>query len=110
MIAAALVNLVYAWTLPPTLPWAIFPIFFYALGCAMAMPSFSLIVLDMFPTRRGMAASLQGFISGIVNAIVAGIISPAVSHSPHWLATGMFVLMLGGLLCWVGYRRLQTRR
>ena len=110
MIAAALVNLIYAWTLPPSLPWVIVPIFFYALGCSMAMPSFSLIVLDMFPTRRGMATSLQGFISGIVNAIVAGIISPAVSQSPHWLATGMFVLMLGGLLCWVGYRRLQTRR
>jgi DHA1 family bicyclomycin/chloramphenicol resistance-like MFS transporter len=36
----------------------------YGIGFAMAMPSITLITLDLFPTRRGMAASLQGFVSG----------------------------------------------
>lgn len=107
MCAAALVNLAYNLLMPPQLPWAIIPIFFYALGSAMAMPTISLRVLDLFPTRRGMAASLMGFVSGIVNTVVAGVISPAVSHSPKWLAVAMAAILAGGLLCWMGYLRLS---
>ena len=110
MVLAASVNLIYAFTFEPSVPWAIIPLFFYAIGSAMAMPSLSLIVLDMFPTRRGMAASLQGFVSGIINAMVAGLLSPAVSHSPKWLAIAMVLLMLTGLGCWLGYRWLQIRQ
>jgi len=109
MVVAASVNLVYAFAFEPSVPWAIIPLFFYAVGSAMAMPSLSLIVLDMFPTRRGMAASLQGFVSGIVNAVVAGLVSPAVSHSPKWLAITMVLLMAAGLVCWLAYRRLQPK-
>ena len=109
MVVAASVNLVYAFAFEPSVPWAIIPLFFYAVGSAMAMPSLSLIVLDMFPTRRGMAASLQGFVSGIVNAVVAGLVSPAVSHSPKWLAITMVLLMSAGLVCWLAYRRLQPK-
>ena len=109
MIIAAIVNLIYAFTVEPSVPWAIIPLFFYAIGSAMAMPSLSLIVLDMFPTRRGMAASLQGFVSGLTNALTAGVLSPAVSHSPKLLAIAMLSLMLMGLGCWVGYRKLQTK-
>ena len=109
MVVAASVNLVYAFAFEPSVPWAIIPLFFYAIGSAMAMPSLSLIVLDMFPTRRGMAASLQGFVSGIVNAVVAGLVSPAVSHSPKWLAITMVLLMSAGLVCWLAYRRLQPK-
>ena len=107
MCAAALVNIVYSLLLSPSVPWAIVPIFFYAIGSAMAMPSISLRVLDLFPTRRGMAASLMGFVSGILNTIVAGIISPAVSHSPIWLALTMAAILASGLLCWVVYLRMS---
>lgn len=107
MCAAALVNLVYSLSFPPQLPWAVIPIFFYALGSAVAMPTISLRVLDLFPTRRGMAASLMGFVSGIVNTIVAGVVSPAVSFSPKWLAVAMAGILLSGLLCWMGYLRLS---
>jgi MFS transporter, DHA1 family, multidrug resistance protein len=107
MCAAALVNIIYSLLLPPSVPWAIVPIFFYAIGSAMAMPSISLRVLDLFPTRRGMAASLMGFVSGIINTVVAGIISPAVSHSPIWLALAMAAILASGLLCWVVYLRMS---
>jgi DHA1 family bicyclomycin/chloramphenicol resistance-like MFS transporter len=107
MFVAAFVNLAYVFFFESAVPWAIIPIFFYALGSSCAMPSISLIVLDMFPTRRGMAASLQGFISGIVNAVVAGVLSPAVSHSPRLLAAAMVGLMLSGLACWVTARKLS---
>ena len=75
MIAAAILNLIYVYFFTPSVPWAMVPIFIYAIGSALAMTSLTLSVLDMFPTRRGMAASLQGFISGIVNAVVGNISS-----------------------------------
>jgi DHA1 family bicyclomycin/chloramphenicol resistance-like MFS transporter len=103
MISAALVNLGYTLLFTPSLPWAVMPIFFYAIGSALAMPSVSLMSLDLFPARRGMAASLTGFVSGMVNAVTAGVISPAVSHSPKWLAIAMAGLMAGGLGCWLLY-------
>src|SRR4029453_6671862 len=106
MAVAAGVNLAYAFALPPAIPWAVIPIAIYGIGFAMAMPSISLISLDLFPTRRGMAASLQGFVSGMVNTLNAGIISPALSHSPRWLAVGMLAMTLAGLGTWLGYRRL----
>jgi DHA1 family bicyclomycin/chloramphenicol resistance-like MFS transporter len=105
MGAAALGNLAYAYAATPSLPWAVIPIMVYGIGFAMAMPSISLITLDLFPTRRGMGASLQGFVSGMVNVLIAGVISPAVSHDTHWLALGMAAILACGLACWLLYLR-----
>lgn len=105
MVLASAANLAYSFFFTPSVPWAVMPIYFYAIGSALAMPTISLMSLDMFPARRGMAASLQGFFSGMVNAVTAGLISPAVSHSPKWLAIGMILLMATGLLCWIASQR-----
>jgi MFS transporter, DHA1 family, multidrug resistance protein len=109
MALAALVNVIYVMVFPSALPWAVMPIFLFALGSAMAMPSISLIVLEMFPTRRGMASSLQSFVTGITNALTAGLLAPVVSHSPRWLAVAMVGLMLSGLVCWVMARKLSRK-
>jgi DHA1 family bicyclomycin/chloramphenicol resistance-like MFS transporter len=93
-------NLAYAFAFAPSLPWAVMPIFFYAIGSAMAMPTISLATLDLFPTRRGMAASLQGFVSGMVNTVTAGLIAPAVFHDTRWMAVAMAAMMLTGFACW----------
>jgi len=103
MGVSAAANLAYAFALPPSLPWAVMPIFFYALGSAMAMPTISLTTLDLFPTRRGMAASLQGFVSGMVNTITAGVIAPAVFHDPRWMAVAMVAMMATGFASWRVY-------
>lgn len=110
MATAALANLAYALLLPPSLPWAVIPIMVYGIGFAMAMPSVTLITLDLFPTRRGMAASLQGFVSGMVNVVTAGLISPAVSHDTRLLAVGMVTLMSLGLVSWLAFLKLSQRR
>jgi DHA1 family bicyclomycin/chloramphenicol resistance-like MFS transporter len=110
MVVAALGNFAYAMLLPPALPWAVIPIMIYGIGFAMAMPSVTLITLDLFPTRRGMAASLQGFVSGMVNVVNAGVISPALSHDTRLLAAGMVGLLAGGLVCWWLYKRSARRR
>lgn len=110
MGVSAAANLAYALFLPPSLPWSVMPIFFYAIGSAMAMPTISLSTLELFPTRRGMAASLQGFVSGMVNTITAGVIAPAVFHSPKAMAVAMAAMMATGFTCWRLYYRGTKRR
>ena len=110
MVVAAIVNAVYAFSAWPTIPWAVLPIMVYGVGFAMAMPSITLITLDLFPTRRGMAASLQGFISGMVNTLTAGVISPLLFHDPRLLATGMAAMLACGLACWTLYLRSARRK
>ncbi len=110
MVTAASVNLAYAFAMPPSIPWAVVPIMVYGIGFAMAMPSISLITLDLFPTRRGMAASLQGFVSGMVNTLTAGIIAPALFHDTRWLAIGMAAMLAGGLASWFAYLRMAQRK
>jgi DHA1 family bicyclomycin/chloramphenicol resistance-like MFS transporter len=100
MAVAAAINTVYAFAMTPSIPWAVLPLMVYGIGFAMAMPSISLITLDLFPTRRGMAASLQGFVSGMVNVLTAGVVSPLVWHSPRYLALGMLAMMLIGFTSW----------
>jgi MFS transporter, DHA1 family, multidrug resistance protein len=109
MLVAASINVAYAFTGKPSLPWAVIPIGFYAVGSALAFPSLSIMVMNLFPSRRGMATSLSGFITGMVNVLVAGLISPALSHSHLWLSIGMASLMVTGFACWYSYRRLTSR-
>ena len=110
MAAASLVNLVYAFAFAPALPWAMIPLAVFGVGFAMAMPSIALITLDLFPTRRGMASSLQGFISGMVNVLTAGVLSPLLWDHPRWLAIGMLGMMLVGFTCWRLYLRSSSVR
>jgi DHA1 family bicyclomycin/chloramphenicol resistance-like MFS transporter len=110
MATAASINLAYALASAPAIPWAVLPLALFGAGFAMAMPSISLITLDLFPTRRGMAASLQGFVSGMVNVVTAGVISPLLWDHPRWLALGMLAMMLGGLGSWRLYLRYARQR
>ena len=103
MGAAAAANLAYTFVAEPAIPWAVAPIMVYGIGFAMAMPSISLITLDLFPTRRGMAASLQGFVSGMVNTLVAGVVSPVLSHDTRLLAVGMAAMSAAGFVAWRVY-------
>ena len=110
MAAAAAANLAYTFLGHPSVPWAMVPIFFYGIGFAMANPSITIINLDLFPTRRGMAASLQGFVSGMVNTLTAGIISPALSVDLRALAVGMMSMMIVGWWSWRMYLRFDAAR
>jgi DHA1 family bicyclomycin/chloramphenicol resistance-like MFS transporter len=110
MAAAAAGNLAYSFLATPSIPWAILPIMVFGIGFAMAMPSISLITLDLFPTRRGMAASLQGFVSGMVNTLTAGVVSPLLWDDPRALALGMAAMMATGLASWLAYLRLTRHR
>ncbi|MCB1887851.1 MAG: multidrug effflux MFS transporter [Rhodocyclaceae bacterium] len=104
---ALVFNLVISVTRPPALPWslAFAPVFTF--GMALAMPALSLMALELFPERRGLAASCQGFLQMGINALVAGLLAPQVWHHPAGLAGASAVLAAtgGGLFLW-WWRRL----
>ena len=105
LFSAAAINLAYNLSFTPALPWAVLPIALYSTGMALAMPSITLLALDVFPLNRGLVSSLQGFVQTTLNAVVAGAISPLVSFSTGYLAIGMLTFLLLGRLAWVAYLR-----
>ena len=93
MIAAAIVNVALAALLPPGLPWSMLAIPPFTLGMAMAMPSMSLMGLDLFPERRGLASSCQSFLQMLMNSLAAGVLAPVLWGSTLTLALGMCGLL-----------------
>jgi DHA1 family bicyclomycin/chloramphenicol resistance-like MFS transporter len=69
----------------------------YTCGMSLAMPSLTLLALDLFPTRRGMAASCQSFLQMGVNALSAGMVVPLLWASPLTLGLGMSLFVALGL-------------
>jgi DHA1 family bicyclomycin/chloramphenicol resistance-like MFS transporter len=109
MFAAALVNLGYHALLPPALPWTVLPLMVYTIGMSLAMPTLTLIVLDLFPHNRGLAASLQVAQQSFFSGLAAGLLSPLVSDSGLELAQGMAALVACGAACWMAYAWLERR-
>ena len=64
------------------------------------VPVVTLLVLDLYPQRRGMASSLQAFVGSTANGVVAGVVAPLVMHSTLWLAVASLLMMGIGMLAW----------
>lgn len=109
MAAAALLNLILNLTLPPGVPQSLLHLFVFNLGLAMAMPSLTLLAVDLFPTRRGLVSSCQSFIQSSTNSLAAGTLAPLLWHSPLSLAWGMIGFLTLGGLCFSGYVLLHRR-
>jgi DHA1 family bicyclomycin/chloramphenicol resistance-like MFS transporter len=77
---------------------------------ALAMPSLTLLALDLFPKNRGLAASLLGFEHSFVAAIAAGAVSAMLSHSDIALALGMAGIASIGWFSWMLYLRLERHK
>lgn len=98
MLLAAVINMMQA-RLLPVLPFSVIaPVVLYALGMALTMPALSLLGLDQLPSHRGLASSLQSFIQMGTNAMVAGLVAPALFDTVEKLATGMLIFNITGLL------------
>lgn len=85
---ATVLNLVLNLSLPDSLSTRIPQLALYMLGMGVALPALTLRGLDMFPDRRGMAASCQGAIQTLVMAIAAGLVAPLIWGSSLTLAYG----------------------
>jgi DHA1 family bicyclomycin/chloramphenicol resistance-like MFS transporter len=81
--------------------WALIPIAVFAFGWALMVPVVTLLVLDLYPQRRGMASSLQAFVGSAANGVVAGVVAPLVMHSTVWLAVASLLVMGVGMLAWL---------
>ncbi len=104
MFSASIINVAYCAWFPPALPWSIICPMVYCCGMSLAMPSVTLMLLDLFPKNRGLVSSLQSFCQTMVGVVTAGVLVPVISQSPLWLALSMLVFLSIGFVCWRGYR------
>jgi DHA1 family bicyclomycin/chloramphenicol resistance-like MFS transporter len=105
MITAAAGNLLLSWWVPPGVPWSVTPVFVYFTGSALAMPSLTLMALDLFPSQRGLASSCQGFVQTTGNALATAVVAPLVWGSTLTLAAGEAVLLALGVTSYTLYLR-----
>jgi DHA1 family bicyclomycin/chloramphenicol resistance-like MFS transporter len=98
---AVLANIAYNLLVDaPTAPWAVLPMSLNAFGIALVFPIVTLAILDMYPRQRGGASSLQAFTALVSNAVIAGVLSPLLSHRGLHLALGAACFTLAGWLFW----------
>jgi MFS transporter, DHA1 family, multidrug resistance protein len=113
MAVSVAANLLLNLLVPPALPWCVLPVLVYFTGSALAMPSLTLMALDLFPAQRGLASSCQSFVQTTGNALTAALVAPLVWASTLTLAVGEgIVLALGwvAFLCYLGLTRTPAAR
>ena len=89
----------------PRFPWAVLPLPVLAFGIALVFPILTLAILDMHPRQRGAASSMQMFVGLLSHTMLAGVLSPLISHDALWLCLGSGALSLAAWLLWRDYLR-----
>lgn len=84
----------------PSVPWAVLPMMLNSFGIALVFPILTLAILDMYPRQRGSASSLQAFTGLVSNAVIAGVLSPLLSHAGIHLALGAATFTFLGWAFW----------
>jgi DHA1 family bicyclomycin/chloramphenicol resistance-like MFS transporter len=107
MAVAAVGNVIFNLLSPPMVPWSFAPILVYVIGMSTAMPSLTLLTLDLFPSKRGLAASCQGFISLGFNSLVSAFVALAWGSALSLAVTELLMLAVGVLtaLLYIGAMR-----
>jgi len=100
MLVVSVINVAANVLFTAHVAWAMVPITIFAFGWAVMMPVVTLLVLDLYPERRGMASSLQACIGSSANGLVAGVLAPLIMHSTVALAIASLGMMCIGLLAW----------
>jgi DHA1 family bicyclomycin/chloramphenicol resistance-like MFS transporter len=103
--AGALANVLICQFAPPFVAWNVAPILVFVTGSSLVAPTVMLSLLDLFPTMRGLASSLQGFVQFSVAGFVAGTVAPLLARSLPALAWGMVGFSLAGFAAWLIYQR-----
>ncbi len=95
-------NLLQAQWLSPQPVMVIGTVVVYAVGIALALPGLSILALDCFPKRRGMASAMQSFLQMGASALVASLAVPFLKNSLSHFALGQLAfVLLAALLWWV---------
>lgn len=105
MALASIANVVQGNLLPVQAVTVIAPLVLYAFGLSLSIPSLSLLALEYFPRNRGMASAVQSFVQTGTNALVAGLLVPAVTHGVAAMAVATAVLQAAGWVLWLTWNR-----
>lgn len=95
--------------LDTSLPWAVVGPSLVALGNGIAYPTVQLILLDLFPRRRGSVASFAAFSALVFNAVSASVLTPFVSTSVFGMALTALVLVVLGQALWSWHCAIEDR-
>ncbi len=109
MIIGAVLNLAAGFWPHPRVPWAVLPLTVYTFGFSLAAPVITLEGLDLFPERKGLASSLQGFSHVIIFALLAGPVVQWVYRSGPKHAVGLAILLGMSCLAYLGYQAWPRR-
>lgn len=91
------------------LPWIVAALPIYTFGIALTVPTVTLEMLAEFPHIRGAASSVQSFVQLFFNALIAGLVAPAVSFSLVSLAATALGFTTIGALGWAWHVRTVHR-
>ncbi len=108
MFVAVACNAAVVGLVAPNVPWHVMPILLFTIGSSLMMPSVTLLLLDLFPTMRGLGSSLQGFVQFAFSGVVAGTIAPLLARSLGGLMLGMASFSIASLCAWLAYRAHAT--
>ncbi|MEJ2666400.1 MAG: multidrug effflux MFS transporter [Deinococcales bacterium] len=112
MAAGAAVNMVLTTSPVPAVPWFVVPLPLYTFGFALQAPAVTIFALDLYPERRGLAASVLSFVQTLVFALIATFLVPRLFASGPGHAGAMVAFLAGTVLGWLGFlhRRRARRR
>ena len=81
-------------------------------GCGQSLitPTLQIMLMDLFPDRRGLLSSCQGFTQVLISALTAGVVSPMMSETARHLVTASAAFYVLGLLFWIWYGRMRSRQ
>jgi len=110
MLVGAVLNILQATWLTPTIISTILPLMFYTSGVGIAMPAMTILSLDCFPNNRGTASALQSFVQMTGNALIASLAVPLLSEQPGHIAAGQMGLLIIALLLWWRLPKLSAQQ
>jgi DHA1 family bicyclomycin/chloramphenicol resistance-like MFS transporter len=100
MLVSATVNVLYSAFFAVKIPWVVIPLFTYAFGASLIVPTMTLMGLEMFPGVRGMASSLQTFMFMLLFSVESGVIVPLLYGDPLKLSGGVLMGAVLSVVCW----------
>ena len=103
--AAVLFNFFYNLAVDEIhIPWAVLPLGMIACSVGLVIPVLTIAMLDMYPRRRGAAASMQALTSLSFNAFLAGIAAPLLAEHRMGMAVASLLLCGIAIVLWWRYR------
>jgi len=101
MLLAWLLNLLQALYGETTVALVIAPMAVYSFGISLTIPGLTILAMDCFPTHRGTAASMQGFLQMVINAVVASIAVPLLQSKHLYFVLGQGSFLIAALILWL---------